>query len=120
MGVASALLVSVFFLFVDLDGVVRGRLHPLAILFIAVWWFPFYVFLRHVRGRTVALLGWGGLLGATLWGLIDMFRGNHSTAAIGTLIVPFLVLLPAALVLLAIDGSLSELVPARRNRSSER
>lgn len=113
IGVASLLVNAIFFLFVDLGGTITGALHPGAALYIVLWTFPLFVFLKLVRDLRFAVLGGLGLLSITALFLIDLFQDEHSTAGIGAGLVPFMVLLPAAVILLAIERFLARLRHSR-------
>lgn len=119
IGLISVLVAASFFLFIDLGGTVSGALNPWSLVFIALWVSPFYLFLRHVQGSKTTLFGGAALLAGEVWGLVEMFRSGHSTSSIASVVVPGLILIPAALVFLAIDGSISNLSPRRGRHGGE-
>ncbi len=83
LAVAQTLLVLGFFLFVDLDGTVRGTLHPFSLVFAALWIGPAWMTSRVVRRRELALGAELGLLAITSAFLVTLFDSTHSTAGIG-------------------------------------
>ncbi len=83
LAVAQSVLVLGFFLFVDLDGTVRGTLHPFSLVFAALWIGPAWLTSRLVRRRGLALGAELGLLAITCAFLVTLFDSTHSSAGVG-------------------------------------
>lgn len=83
LAVAQSVLVLGFFLFVDLDGTVRGTLHPFSLVFAALWIGPAWLTSRLVRRRELALGAELGLLAITCAFLVTLFDSSQSSAGVG-------------------------------------
>ena len=78
---------TVFFLFVDLGGVVRGAIHPGSVVLALAWSLPLLLYASLVRTTVMTVTGGAVLLAATVWFLVAAFRDRRSTAAVGLVIL---------------------------------
>lgn len=99
IGIAALLLFSIYAF-----STARSLLNPGAWVFVGIWMLPFYVFLRHISRCKLALLGGFLMFAPSIWGLVVMSRNSEEWMI--NLLVPFVVLLPIGIVLVAIDRSL--------------
>ena len=85
LGVGTA---TAFFLLVDLEGIVAGRLTLGALLPIAVWSGPFVLFPFTVRSARMSALGGVSLNVVSLVALLMLFTGTGSTTGVGLAAYP--------------------------------
>jgi hypothetical protein len=87
IGVVTA---SVFFFAVDLGGTVRGSVSWASVLPVAIWSVPLWVFALLARSRSLVVAGGALLNMVSTVLLVALFRTESSTAAIGMVTIPLM------------------------------